>query len=164
MPEKIWKTNPPKGFSRLLWRAPIWIYRLKLGWLMGGRFLLLHHSGRSSGLPRQTVLEIVAHDEMAGTYMIASGFGPKSDWFRNIKKSPEVSIEVGRSKLDMLAGPLEPEASGRAMVDYAHRNPRAAKELMRICGYRVDGSDEDYYELGRDIVPFVELTPRSGRD
>ncbi len=164
MPEKIGEAKPPKGCSRLLWRAPIWIYRLKLGWLMGGRFLLLHHSGRNSGLPRQTVLEVVARDEKAGTYMIASGFGPKSDWFRNIKKSPEVSIEVGRSKQDMLARPLETEASGRAMVDYAHRNPRAAKELMRICGYRVDGSDEDYYELGRDIVPFVELTPRDGRD
>lgn len=31
--------RPPRGFQRLLWRAPIWLYRLGLGWLLGHRFL-----------------------------------------------------------------------------------------------------------------------------
>ena len=60
----------------------------------------------------------------------------------------------------MTAVPMQPEDSGQAMIEYAHRNPRAAKELMRICGYKVDGSDEDYYILGRDIIPFIILQPR----
>ena len=30
--------KPPTGLERLLWRAPIWLYRLHLGWLMGERF------------------------------------------------------------------------------------------------------------------------------
>ena len=51
MPEKIGKAEPPTGLARLLWRAPIWMYRLHLGRLMGGRFLLLHHTGRVSGKP-----------------------------------------------------------------------------------------------------------------
>jgi hypothetical protein len=45
------------------------------------------------------------------------------------------------------------------MIDYARRNPRAAKELMRICGYKVDGSAEDYFIMGHDIIHFVSLTP-----
>ena len=161
MPEKVGKAEPPKGFSRLLWRAPIWMYRLGLGGLMGGRFLLLNHTGRVSGQPRQNVLEVVDRDEAANTYTIASGFGKKSDWYKNILKTPEASIQVGSKKMVVTAVPLEPEASGQAMVDYARRNPRAAKELMRICGYKVDGSDEDYFILGRDLVPFIVLQPQA---
>jgi deazaflavin-dependent oxidoreductase (nitroreductase family) len=160
MPEKVGKAEPPKGLSRLLWRAPIWMYRLHLGRFMGGRFLLLHHTGRISGKPRQNVLEVVNHDAATNTYWIAAGFGKKSDWYQNILKTPDVEIEVGSQKSLRTAVPLTPENSGQAMVDYARRNPRAAKELMRICGYRVDGSEEDYFILGRDIIPFIELKPR----
>lgn len=159
MPEKVGKAEPPRGFSRLLWRAPIWMYRLGLGGLMGGRFLLLNHTGRISGQPRQNVLEVVDHDEAADTYTIAAGFGKKSDWYKNILKTPEVTIQVGSREMAATAVPMQPEDSGQAMVKYAHRNPRAAKGLMRICGYKVDGSDEDYYILGRDIIPFIILKP-----
>ena len=161
MPEKVGKAEPPKGFSRLLWRAPIWIYRLGLGGLIKKRMLLLHHTGRKSGLPRQNVLEIVDHDQVTGIYYVASGFGKKSDWYQNIVKKPEVVITVGRVDIPVTAVPLPPEESGQALVDYAHRNPTAAKTLMRLCGYKVDGSDEDFFIMGRDIVPFIALQPRS---
>ena len=92
--------------------------------------------------------------------LLASGFGKKSDWYKNIIQTPEVEIQVGGKKSLRTAVPLEPDASAQAMVDYARRNPRAAKELMRICGYKVDGSDEDYSILGRDFIPFIELVPR----
>lgn len=162
MPEKIGQAEPPKGCSRLLWRAPIWMYRLGLGGLMGGRFLLLNHTGRVSGQPRQNVLEVVDHNEEANTYTVAAGFGKGSDWYKNILKTPEVTIQVGNREMAMTAVPLGAEESGQAMVEYAHRHPRAAKELTRICGYKVDGSDEDYYMLGRDFIPFVVLQPRDG--
>ena len=161
MPEKVGKVEPPKGFSRLLWRAPIWLYRLGVGGILGSRFLLLNHTGRVSGLPRQTVLEVVHRNAGARAYTVASGFGAKSDWYQNILKTPEVSIQIGRKQLAATANPLGPEASGQAMVDYAQRNPRAAQGLMRICGYRVDGTAEDYFILGRDFIPFVELKTHS---
>ena len=153
------KVKPPKGISRLLWRAPIWIYRLGLGGLMGGRFLLLNHTGRESGLPRQTVLEVTNHDEVRKTYYVAAGFGKKSDWFLNIQKTPEVIIQVRRKKMPVTAVILDSDASGQAMVNYARRYPRAAKELMRICGYKLDESEDDYFILGREYVPFIALKP-----
>jgi len=161
MPQKVGKAEPPKGFSRLLWRAPIWIYRLGLGGLIKSRMLLLQHTGRNSGLPRENVLEIVDYDEATDTYTIASGFGKKADWYRNIIKQPEVTIVVGREEIVVTAVPLAPDDSGQDMVKYAGRNPNAAKNLARICGYKVDGSEEDYFVLGRDIIPFIALQPRS---
>ena len=160
MPEKVGKAEPPRGLSRLLWRAPIWIYRLGLGGVIKKRMLLLHHVGRVSGEPRENVLEIVDQDSETGSFTVASGFGKKSDWYKNIVKQPDVSITVGREEIAVLARPLAPDDSGQAMVKYAKRHPKAAKNLMSICGYKVDGSDEDYFIMGRDFVPFVLLKPR----
>jgi deazaflavin-dependent oxidoreductase (nitroreductase family) len=160
MPEKVGNAAPPEGFKRLLFRAPIWLYKVGLGGLMGGRFLLLKHTGRKSGKPRQTVLEVVDFDAETGTYFVASGFGKTSDWFQNIVAKSEVAVQAGRNSFKAQARPLAPVESGQAMIDYAHRNPRAAKELMRLCGYKVDGSDEDYYFMGHDIIPFVALVPQ----
>ncbi len=160
MPEKIKDVAPPTGFARLLWRAPIWLYKLHLGWLMGKRFLLLHHTGRISGKARQNVLEVVDYDPQNDVYTIAAGFGKQSDWYQNILKTPDVAIQVGRKKSLRTAVSLDPDSSGQAMVAYAQRNPRAAKELMRICGYKVDGTAEDYFLLGHDFVPFIQLKSR----
>jgi len=152
------KTRKPlTGFHRLLWRAPIWLYRLKLGGLVKNRMLLLHHTGRVSGQPRQNMLEIVKHDEGNDVYYLASGFGKRSDWYKNIVKQPAVSITVGREVKLVTAVPLSPQESAEMMVDYAHRNPRAAKELSKLCGLTVDGSDEDYATVGREYIPFVAL-------
>jgi len=152
--------KPPTGFHRLLWRAPIWLYRLKLGGLVKNRMLLLHHTGRVSGQPRQNMLEIAKRDEENDVYYLASGFGKRSDWYKNISKQPAISITVGRKEKLVTAVLLTPEESGEMMVDYAQRNPGAAKQLTKICGLTVDGSDEDYATVGREYIPFVALKPR----
>jgi deazaflavin-dependent oxidoreductase (nitroreductase family) len=157
MPRKLNSVERPTGFRRLLFRAPIWLYRMGLGGLLGGRFLLLNHIGRKSGLPRQTVLEVAGKNRDTAAYLVASGFGHQSDWYRNILAAPDVTIQVGTAKFRATAVPLSPDDSGCAMVDYAQRHPRAAQQLMNLCGYEVDGSDQDYYRMGHDILPFVAL-------
>lgn len=45
--------------NRRLMRAPIWLYRARLGFLFGSRMLLLEHTGRRSGARRYVVLEVI---------------------------------------------------------------------------------------------------------
>ncbi|MEA3335962.1 MAG: nitroreductase family deazaflavin-dependent oxidoreductase [Chloroflexota bacterium] len=149
--------KPPRGLQRLLWRAPIWLYKLHLGGLLGQRFLLLTHTGRKSGKPRQAVIEIDDYDPQTNSYLIASGFGRQSDWYRNIRKTPQVMIQVGNRQMAARAEPLSPEQSGEAMVTYAHKHPTAARNLAKMIGLDVDGSDESYRAAARDHVPFVRL-------
>jgi F420H(2)-dependent quinone reductase len=85
MSTKLSDTKPPRGVLRWLLRLPIWLYRLRMGRLLGNRFLMLTHIGRKSGQPRQSVLEVVGHDEATGIYIIASGWGEQADWLRNIQ-------------------------------------------------------------------------------
>ncbi len=149
--------RPPRGLQRLVWRMPILLYRLGLGWLLGRRFLLLTHIGRKTGRPRQAVLEIVEHDPAAEIYYVASGFGPRSDWYRNILKTPQVTIQVGNRRMRAVARPLSPEESGEIMARYARRHPTAARRLARVLGLDVDGTEEGYRRIGEAHIPFVAL-------
>jgi deazaflavin-dependent oxidoreductase (nitroreductase family) len=64
--------------------------------LLGERFLLLTHIGRKSGRPRETVLEVVHHDTGNDTYFVASGWGERSNWLRNVRKTPMVGVNIGK--------------------------------------------------------------------
>ena len=153
--------RPMSGLKRWFFRAPIWLYRLGLGGLMGRRFLLLNHIGRRTGRPRQAVVEVAQYDEAGDTYFIASGWGKQSDWYRNILKTPAITIQVGGRKMAVTAVPLSPEQSGEKMVAYSRRYPVAARTLSRrLLGYDIEGTEADYRALGREAVPFVALEPR----
>lgn len=150
---------PPTGITRVLFRLPIWLYRMNLGWLLGGRFLLLNHIGRKSGQVRQAVVEVVRHDKATDSYIICSGFGEKSQWYQNLLAHPAVTIQVGRRKLAVHVEPLSQEMGGEEFVDYARRNPTAARNLSKLMGLVVDGSEESYRDAGTQ-VPFVALRQR----
>ncbi len=151
------RRRPPRGLQRWLWRAPIWLYRLGLGFLFGRRFLLLNHVGRKTGLPRQAVVEVADYDPQSNSYLIASGFGVNSDWYRNLQKTPEVRIQVGRKVMRARAELLSPQESGEAMVQYARKHPLAAQQLSRVMGLTVDGSEESYRHAAELYIPFVRL-------
>jgi len=161
MPKQLHEQRPPTGLSRMLFRAPVWLYRWGLGWLLGKRFLLINHVGRKSGLPRQAVVEVIAYDKEHGTCFVAAGFGPKSQWYQNLLATPEVTIVVGRKRLAVTAVPLTPTDSGTALLDYAQRHTTAIRNLSRMVGYEVDGTEADYRALGEQgIIPVVRFEPR----
>ena len=159
MPEKFKDVRPPRGLARLAFRLPIFLYRLGWGGLLGTRFLLLTHTGRKSGLERQTVLEVVRYDKATTTFIVAAGFGPESDWYCNICSNPQVTVQCGRMRWQMVAGFLTPDQAGEEMLDYARRYPSALRELARFMGYRLDGSPEDVRALGQ-ALPMVAFHPK----
>lgn len=156
------KGGPPRaGWRRAVLRAPIALYRLGLGGLLGHRVVLLTHTGRVSGLPRQVVLEVVGRGGEPGGYVIASGYGERSQWFRNIVATPAVRYQVGARAYAGTAVPFPAEESGRRLADYAERHPRTAAKLMSALGHEPH-SRADFEALGADRrtgVPLVSLRP-----
>jgi deazaflavin-dependent oxidoreductase (nitroreductase family) len=150
----------PRGVARRLARLPIWLYRLGLGRLLGERFLLLTHIGRTSGRLRQTVVEVVRHDRLSDTYIIASGWGERADWYRNIQKTPRVLISVGARRMQAVAEPLPREVAARELRDYARRHPYAIRGLAKlVIGQSFDSSVAASERLA-ERVPLVALRPR----
>jgi deazaflavin-dependent oxidoreductase (nitroreductase family) len=160
MPTKIKEVQQPRGMARTLYRLPIKLFRLHLGWLLMGHFLLLTHVGRKSGLPRQTILEVLLHDKAGDVYYVMAGWGEKSDWVKNIEKTPQVTISVGRRRFRALASRLSPEEAELKVIAYGRQHPHLIRSLPRLLGYRVDGTEEDLRALARlGIVVAFEPIP-----
>jgi deazaflavin-dependent oxidoreductase (nitroreductase family) len=159
MVKKTTPKLPRTGWRKHLWRAPIHLYRIGLGPLMGGRFLLLNHIGRKSGQVRQAVVEIIRHEPETNSYIIASGFGKKSDWYRNLITTPEATIQVGKKRYQVVAKPLTPEQSAEEMLHYARKHSKAALQLARLIGLEIEDPNdpEEWRTIGREYVPFVAL-------
>ena len=153
-------TPAPRGLKRWLLRLPIWLYRYGLGWLLGERFVMLTHVGRKSRLPRQVVLEVVNHDAVTDTYFVASGWGERADWLRNVERTPHVLLHVGRRRFEATATRLSQEEAANQFGIYARRHPAAIRSLARVMvGQRFSGSADDCRRLAQ-FVPVVALRRR----
>jgi deazaflavin-dependent oxidoreductase (nitroreductase family) len=118
--------------SRRLMRAPVWIYKARAGALFGSRFLMLEHIGRKSGATRHAVLEVVDHPAR-DVYLVASGFGRKAQWFRNIEADPRVRVYVGsHGPRPATARVLDQHEADRALAAYRGRHPRAWERMRPV--------------------------------
>jgi deazaflavin-dependent oxidoreductase (nitroreductase family) len=75
-------------FMLLMWRlgmGPL----LNMGPAMAGRYIVITHTGRKSGIKRRTPVNYaVVDDEVYCT----AAFGSSSDWYRNIVANPQVEV------------------------------------------------------------------------
>ena len=76
---------------------PVLVYRLHLGWMMGGQFMLVSHRGRQTGKLRQTGVMVLRHDRAARQVYVVAG-STAADWYRNIQAAPAEEIQVGRER------------------------------------------------------------------
>lgn len=136
--------------TRSLVRAPIWLYRHRLGRLMGQRVLMLEHRGRTSGRPRYVCLEVVERSSPT-TITVASGFGTRAQWYRNLVAEPRCRVSVGGwSSVPAVARMLGPEESQAALRRYQAAHPAAWRHLQGILEHAAGGDME--------TLPMVELT------
>lgn len=147
----------PGPVLRALFRAPILLYRLRLGWLLGQSFLMLTHRGRRSGKSYHTVLEVVAYDPRQRESVVVAGFGAQSDWFRNIEASPALEIITGRLRYTPLQRFLSVEEGASALAYYESLHGKLATAgLSRLFGY--DGTPAGRLALAQR-VPMVAFRP-----
>lgn len=148
------RANLVLGVLRTRWlvRAPIWIYRARLGWLFGQRLLLLEHTGRKSGQPRYVVLEVV--DRRLGGYSVVAGFGERAQWLRNVDADPRVRVSVGRrDRVPATARRLPPSEVRRTLQQYARQHPRAWRRLAPVLAETLGATPENC----DTTVPMVAL-------
>lgn len=138
--------------NRWVVRAPIGVYRAGLGMVFGRRLLMLEHRGRRTGLKRYVVLEVVDRPA-TDRYVIVSGFGPASQWYRNVLADPDVRISIGMQRMvPATARAMTVDESDRALQRYQRNHPWAWQALAPVLR-SVLGSDDLH-------LPMVELTVR----
>ena len=94
-------------------------------------------------------------------FVVAAGFGPGSDWYRNLSKNPSTVIQVGRRRIAVTAERVNRSDRESAMAEYANAHPRAAASLARFMGFEIDGSEADYRRVGAALhmLRFVPSDP-----
>ena len=126
----------PTGVLRLAFRLPIYLYDLGLGWLLGHRFLLLTHRGRKTGRVRQTVLEVIRYDPIVRESIVASGWGERADWYRNLRANPALEVQTGREHYAPVQRFLAREEIKQELALYERNHPWAARILAPVLGFR----------------------------
>jgi deazaflavin-dependent oxidoreductase (nitroreductase family) len=118
--------------TRWLMRVPIAIYRARLGVVFGSRLLLLEHVGRRSGARRHVVLEVVDHPA-PNSYIVASGFGTRAQWYRNLIANPSVTVQVAsHAPTPATARVLTEHEAAASLRSYSHRHRWAWKRFSPI--------------------------------
>ncbi|MFS0896471.1 nitroreductase family deazaflavin-dependent oxidoreductase [Mycolicibacterium litorale] len=128
-------------------RAHIWAYRRTDG-LLGSRLLwfpaaLLTTTGRKSGEPRTTPTLYLRDGDRV--ILPASFGGRDSDplWYRNLKENPDVHVQIGAEKLDLVARDATDEERRRYW-------PRLTKMYPPYRNYR---------EAADRVIPLVVCEP-----
>lgn len=152
------KLDRPGPLLRFLFRLPKILFHLRLNWIFSHRLLMLVHVGRRSGLRRRTVVETLRRDRESDRYILVSGYGERSQWFRNIVAPPDVEVRVGFRRRRMRAVPLAHDQAVEELVRYHRRYPRRLTYLSRMLGLRSDGTEEDARDLA-GYVRVVAVTP-----
>lgn len=132
MSQKTWvETMPyPKGLLKLVFKSPILLYRLGLGFFIGRLFMVLTTIGRKSGKPRRTAIEF---HEFEGKPTVMSGWGTRTDWYRNLEANPLATVQTWRGVQSVRARRIESEEELRRAFEWAQSNP-TMRQMMKFAG------------------------------
>ena len=148
----IVKLPYPSGLMRWLYKTPILLYRLGLGFLVGRLFMILTTVGRKSGQPRRTGIEF---HEYKGRRYIFSAWGKKSDWYRNIEAHPYITIQTWRGSESVLARRITSDVELAQAFAFAMSNP-SMRMVMKSAGF---GQTLEQFLAQKERFTFVTFEP-----
>ena len=119
--ERGFMIYPSGGWRKAMFKAPLYLWRMGLGVLLPRQILVLATTGRKSGLPRHTMVE---YSKINGQIYIASGWGKRPQWVKNIEADPVVTVEsVNEGVLTGTAHRVTDEDEFRRMWEPMQRSP-----------------------------------------
>jgi len=104
--------------------------------------VMLTTVGRKSGRARRAVVDVLKHDAATDTYYVVSGYGARSDWYRNLEANPAVKVQARGRMFSARAATLPPEEAEEVLVDYWRRHRLLARMFLRLVGLRVTTEEE----------------------
>ena len=145
----IEKTRAP-AFLLPIFKLPLVLYRLRLGWLLDHRFMQLTHVGRRSGKVRRTILAVLHFDAQTREIKAVSAWNA-SEWYKNIQVAPAQQVETGFTSYAPVQRDLSTEEIAQLFVDFRRQHPIFSRMVCRIPGWKWDSSYEEFLDLARTL-------------
>jgi deazaflavin-dependent oxidoreductase (nitroreductase family) len=135
MAKKSWieRLPYPSGWVKWLYKSPIFLYRLGLGFIVGRLFMVLTTTGRKSGQPRRTAIEF---HEFEGRVTVMSGWGTRADWYRNLHANPLATIQTWRGAQSSRARRITSDEELVRAFRWASANP-SMRAMMQVAGFEM---------------------------
>jgi len=141
-----------------VFRLPLVLYRRGWGRLLGHTFMLLVHAGRKTGQPHLMTAMVMRYDPTTREVVIFSGWGPSSDWVRNLRARPALRVEVGRESYTPQHRFLSDDESVAVARDFLRSHPYRVRLASRILAWPDLHSEATLRDFVR-THPFVALRP-----
>ncbi len=151
--------KPPKLMIPIF-KLPLFLYRVRLGWLFGHRFMLLTHIGRRSGKVRRTILAVLEYNPNTREIKTMSAWSA-SDWYLNLQANPAVQVETGFTRYAPEQHTLAPEEIATLFVNYRDKHPLFSRIVCRIPGWNANSSYDEFLELAQTLRG-IAFRPKTG--
>lgn len=153
--------DPDTPIMRFFYKMPIWAFRT--GWqpIIGRLFVLMAHTGRKTGQTRYTPLEYRIAPN--GRLYVISGYGDKSQWYKNIMADPYVTLQWAGHTEGMQAYRVTDRDELRMLFDqYLRERPVTTKAFLDMLEIPYDldaiiAKADELYCVG--FVPTNHPTP-----
>ena len=141
-----------------MFRLPLKAYRHNAGPAAGRTFLVFAHVGRKTGQPYQTVAMVLRDDTVTGEAVICAGWGPHTDWYRNLQARPAVKVQLGGQTFTPQQRFLTEKEAFDVVVQFRREHPHRLRLVSTILGWgdlRDDGRVREFVRTH----PFVAFRP-----
>jgi len=150
--------HKPGRLALAVFRMPLNAYRHDKGWLLGQTFLELVHTGRRTGRQYEMVAMVLRFDPDAHEAVIVAGWGPDTDWVRNLRAGPAALVRLGRETFAPTHRFLTEQEAFDVVAQFRREHPhrvRLATTIMKWGDFRSDTTVRDFVVTH----PFVAFRP-----
>jgi deazaflavin-dependent oxidoreductase (nitroreductase family) len=150
----------PSGALRILLRAPIFLYRARLGWVAGHRLLYIAHRGRRTGARREVVAEVVNYDANIPEVVVVAGWGKNPDWYQNLQAAQALEVRTAAQRwIQPTHRFLDDTEALTVLRAYQRAHSRVWAYIAPMLGFPTDPADSRWPEIA-DTVRAIAFSPR----
>jgi len=152
----------PGRLAVAFFRLPLKAYEHNAGPAVGRTFLAFTHLGRKTGRSYQTVAMVARFDEATDEAVICAGWGPQTDWYRNLQAHPAVQVQLGGRTFVPQQRFLTDDEALAVIARFRREHPLRLRFFSTVLNWGDLGDDASAREFVR-THPFVAFRPADAR-
>jgi len=127
---------PDTELGKLVYKSPVFLWRLGLGPVIGHALLILTTTGRNTGLLRRVALE---YRTLHNKRYIVNAYGDAAQWYQNIQADPFVTIQTARGSESAKAAMVDNEVEILSILqEFKQYNPFFISWYLKLIGLEDD--------------------------
>ena len=148
----------PGRLALAVFRMPLKAYQRNVGPATSRTFMAFTHTGRRTGQPHEAVAMVLRYDQATGEAVICAGWGPETDWVRNLRANPAVKVQLGGETFAPQQRFLAEQEAFDVAAAFRLEHPHRLRLISRLLGW---GDLRDDAALRKSVRthPFVAFRP-----